>query len=217
MQGKPDQLAPALRALAVPIDSIRPHDRNPRHGDIGALSRSLERFGQTKPVIVQASTGRILGGNHTWRAAKALGWSEIAAHAMDVEDTEAEALMVADNRIGELGGYDDALLTDILTGLAAASALDGTGYTPEQVDVLLRGMPAPVDAHAEWTGMPEFDQPNQMPMKQIIVSFGSTAAVEAFARLLEQNITMTTKSVWYPAVGREDRKSTAYVSSAGDR
>jgi len=154
MRGKPDRIADALRSLAVPIDSVRPHERNPRHGDIGALTQSLERFGQTKPVIVQASTGRILGGNHTWRAAKALGWTEIAVHAMDVDAPTADAILIADNRIGDLGGYDDTLLAGILAGLADADALAGTGYDGSDVDALL----AKIASEALPTEFKEYDE-----------------------------------------------------------
>jgi len=163
MQGKLDRIADALRPLAVPIDSVRPHERNPRHGDIGALSQSLDRFGQTKPIIVQASTGRILGGNHTWKAAKALGWAEIAVHSMDVDDGAADAILIADNRIGDLGTYDDTLLAGILSGLADADALAGTGYDGDDVDALLATVAAQQPKLTEPDAVPD---PPAVPITQ---------------------------------------------------
>ena len=41
-----DQLTP----LAVPIDSLTPLPDNPRRGDVAAVAKSLERFGQRKPL-----------------------------------------------------------------------------------------------------------------------------------------------------------------------
>jgi len=51
-----------------------------------------------------------------------------------------------------------------------------------------------------------------MPVKQVIVSFASEFDVERFARLVEQNVTMTTKSIWYPAVKSDRSAGKAYVS-----
>ena len=52
----------------------------------------------------------------------------------------------------------------------------------------------------EWQGMPEFIQEDMEPVQQIIISFGSYDDVKDFAKLLDQNLTYKTKSVWFPAV-----------------
>jgi DNA modification methylase len=132
------RIAPALRALIVPIAGVQAHPRNPRVGDVEAVAASLDRFGQLKPVVAQASTGYIVAGNHVWRAAKALGWTEIAANFVELDDATAVAFMLADNRTADLGGYDDALLAAILAEQSAASNLHATGYDPADVAALLR-------------------------------------------------------------------------------
>jgi len=50
----------------------------------------------------------------------------------------------------------------------------------------------------EWHMMPEFLQQNTEPVQQIIVSFQSYDHVKQFGRLVDQNVTPNTKSVWYP-------------------
>ena len=56
------------------------------------------------------------------------------------------------------------------------------------------------DSHeTEWRGMPEFNQPDNLAYKQVIISFEDDAGIEAFAKLINQNITKKTKSVWFPA------------------
>jgi hypothetical protein len=62
----------------------------------------------------------------------------------------------------------------------------------------------------EWDGMPEYNQDNQMPFKQVIVSFNNEAALEDFAQLMGQNIVMTTRSVWYPAADKVKVSDQAY-------
>ncbi len=131
-------IAPQLLSLAVPIDSVELHPRNPRQGDVGAISESLKRFGQTKPIVVQHSTGFVVAGNHLLRAARALGWTKIAANGMDLNDDEAIAYLLADNRTSDLGSYDDDLLAAILAEVAAADNLAATGYDGDDVDALIR-------------------------------------------------------------------------------
>lgn len=134
------RIAPDLAALVVPLDSVTPHPRNARHGDVGAISQSLARFGQAKPIVVQASTRHILAGNHLWRAARALGWPDLAVSVVDVDDATALALMVADNRTQELGSYDQQALADLLSELAGSDNLDAIGYDGDDVDALLRDL-----------------------------------------------------------------------------
>jgi DNA modification methylase len=132
------RIAPQLRALAVPIDSVTLHPRNPRRGDVAAVRASLEKFGQRKPIVVQASTRLVVAGNHLLRAARDLDWKEIAANVQDMDDAEATAFMLADNRTADLGGYDDAILAEILAEQAGLGNLDSTGYDEDAVSALLR-------------------------------------------------------------------------------
>ena len=115
------------------------HPRNPRHGDVAAVRASLQRFGQRKPIVVQASTRHVVAGNHLVQAARALGWTEIAANVQDMDDAEATAFMLADNRTADLGGYDDALLAEILAEQGSLDNLWATGYDEDAVAALLRG------------------------------------------------------------------------------
>ena len=52
----------------------------------------------------------------------------------------------------------------------------------------------------EWKGMPEYIQENQEPMQQVYVSFATRKDVKEFARLMGQNITYKTRSIWFPKV-----------------
>jgi site-specific DNA-methyltransferase (adenine-specific) len=130
-------IAPQLQALVVPIDSVELHPRNPRLGDVAAVAASLARFRQVKPIVVQRSTRYVIAGNHVLRAALSLGWTEIAANVQDLDDADAMALMLADNRTADLGGYDDVLLAAILAEQQAEDNLAATGYDADAVAALL--------------------------------------------------------------------------------
>jgi ParB-like chromosome segregation protein Spo0J len=131
------RIAPALAALAVPLDALTPHPRNPRRGDVGAIAASLQQFGQVRPIVVQRATDRIIAGNHLYLAARALGWPEVAAVRVDLDDDAALAYLVADNRTQELGAYDDEALVDLLVDLRAQGLLAGTGYDADAIDALI--------------------------------------------------------------------------------
>jgi hypothetical protein len=124
-----------LKALQIPIESLRPYGRNPRQGDVGAIVQSLERHGQYRPIVVNARTQEVLAGNHTLRAAQELGWREIAATFVDVDEDQAARIVLVDNRSNDLASYDDVALSELLRDLPD---LEGTGYTPEDLDELLR-------------------------------------------------------------------------------
>lgn len=116
---------PTIADLAVPIDTLRPYARNPRNGDIDAIAASLQANGQYRPIVVRAGTGEILAGNHTYAAAMALGWTQIAATQIAVDDEQAARIVLADNRTSDLAVYDNGLLAELLDELGP---LDGTGY-----------------------------------------------------------------------------------------
>ena len=139
-----------LESLAVPVDSLTPLPGNPRQGNVEAVSRSLARFGQRKPIVVDAD-GTIVAGNHTYAAAVKLGWDTIAAVRVDDDDVTARAFALADNRTGDLGSYDNDLLLDMLYEVRDyADLLDAAGYTSEDIDALLPESPdfEPIDGEA---------------------------------------------------------------------
>lgn len=139
----------SLADLAVPIDELAQYHRNPRTGDLDSITESLSTNGQYRPIVVNRGThtGRtneILAGNHTFKAAKQLGWDTIAVTWLDVDDDAAAKIVIVDNRTSDLAGYDTVLLADILTELPD---LQGTGYDQEQLDQLLdeTALPAPIE------------------------------------------------------------------------
>lgn len=139
MSATPVRIPESLAPLAVPVDDLAPYFQNPRTGDVGAIAESLRINGQYKAIVVNRGThtGRpneILAGNHTWTAAKELGWEQIAATFVDVSDEDAARIVIVDNRTSDLAGYDSAMLASILADLPD---LGGTGYDQDALDELL--------------------------------------------------------------------------------
>lgn len=131
-------IVPQLAHLAVPIDSIEPHPDNPNRGDVEVIRALLRAHGQHTPVVVQASTRRIVAGHHTWMAAKAEGWTEVAASLVDYDDLEALEVLLGDNRPSRLGRTNDYLRAGLVVQAEQAGRLERTGYTRAAMADLLR-------------------------------------------------------------------------------
>lgn len=93
-----------LKGFTVDLSRLAPYARNPRRGDLAAIRESLERNGQHRPLVVNCRTMQVLAGNHTLRAAKQLGWHEIAVTFVDVDEEQAKRIALVDNRANDLAG-----------------------------------------------------------------------------------------------------------------
>lgn len=122
-----------MKAIKTEINSLLEFVGNPRKGNVKALVESLQTNGQYRPIIVQKSTRQILAGNHLWKAAKEIGWTEIDIIEVDVDDKQAKRIVATDNRLSDMGTYDEQALLDLLKDID----LHGTGYITQDIDDLL--------------------------------------------------------------------------------
>jgi len=140
----------------VDITTLSPHPDNARQGNTDLIAQSLEHNGQYRPLVVQTSTGHVLAGNHTLAAAHQLGWTQVAATFIDVDDTAAKKILLADNRTSDTATYDDQLLAELLASLN--DDLIGTGYDPGDLDALTDSFTPPdLDDLADKVGQPKHD------------------------------------------------------------
>lgn len=131
----------------VALDTLKPHPMNPRRGDVAEISKSIAHNGFYGALVVQKSTGHILAGNHRYLAAKEQGMASLPVIWVNVDEVEAQRILLADNRTSDLGGYDNEQLAALLDGLAQGDGLEGTGYKQSDLDALLAGL-TPPDADA---------------------------------------------------------------------
>ena len=140
----PANIHETLRRLVVPVSDLHHYGRNPRKGDVAAIAESLLVNGQYKPIVVRTGTMEVLAGTHTLKAARELGWDEIAATFVDVDDDAAARIVLVDNRTNDLAEYDEDALAIMLSSLPD---LVGTGFDQDAVDELVHGIEQePADA-----------------------------------------------------------------------
>ena len=139
----------------VEVDRIRPHPETPRHGNLGAIRESIRANGFYGTCLVQLSTGHILVGNHRYIAATQEGLTEVPVVWTDVDDATARRIMLADNRTTDLATYDDSVLVELLTAVARNDDLVGSGYTSEDIELLLGDRTVDIDFDALATEFPD--------------------------------------------------------------
>lgn len=135
----------AIDYQRVNVDDLYTFEKNPRRGNIAKIADSLRVRGQYRPIVVNRGThtGRdmeVLAGNHTLLAARSLGWSHIDCGIVDVDEQTARQIVLADNRLSDLGGYDDETLAELLDSL---DDFTGTGYSSDDLDALLAAQHQP--------------------------------------------------------------------------
>ena len=127
----------------VDIKKLVPDDANPRvHDDknLAAISASLEAHGQVEPLVVQASSMKVIGGNGRLSVMKKLGNTHVQVVLLDVSDEDARKLSISLNRSGELAGWDEQVLSSHIQALSAlGDEFDATslGFTGEELEGLL--------------------------------------------------------------------------------
>jgi ParB-like chromosome segregation protein Spo0J len=120
------------------VDQLEPHPDNPNRGDPDAVGESIESIGFFGVVLVQESTGRILAGEHRWRAAQAHGIPALPVIAVDCDDETARKILLADNHFARLAVWDEDALTALLATMAADDGgLAGSGFNGDDLAVLL--------------------------------------------------------------------------------
>ena len=148
----------------IPLAELREDPRNPKAHDAEAMTASLRRFSLIDPVVIDGRTGYLISGHGrkaalldlcqrgdptpdgiviapdgTWLVPAVTGWSSRT-------DAHARAALIALNRVGELGGWVDTALLDLLDELSAQDddpevGLAGVGFD----ETTLTGLRAKLD------------------------------------------------------------------------
>ena len=96
-----------------PTAKLVPYARNSRtHSDaqVAQIAASIAEFGFTNPILA-GSDGVIVAGHGRLAAAQKLGLAMVPVVVLDhLTPTQRRALVIADNRIAENAGWDEAML-----------------------------------------------------------------------------------------------------------
>jgi ParB-like chromosome segregation protein Spo0J len=133
-----ENIAESLLPLCVDIGSVKTDAKNNRQHperNLEALKKSLEAYGQRKPIVVNAKTKIIEAGNGLYLAAFKLGWSKIAAVMVEDDPNTAKGYAIMDNQSGALSEWDLPNLSSLLNELEVEKYnLELTGFTLDEIN-----------------------------------------------------------------------------------
>jgi hypothetical protein len=124
----------------VAVDALLAYAKNSRtHSadQVAAVARSIRAYGFTNPILIHGAT--IIAGHGRVMAAKQIGLATVPAIRLDhLTEAEARAYVIADNRLAELAGWDEAILAEELRSLQGEGFdLSLTGFEGKELDELL--------------------------------------------------------------------------------
>lgn len=204
-----------MKVVYKNIDDLIPYVNNTRtHSEhqVEQIASSIKEFGFTNPILVDEDGG-VIAGHGRIMAARKLHLGAIPTVQLEgLTPAQKKAYIIADNKIALNAGWDDRILKLEMKTLEELN-FDATltGFEQGEITNLFLDIEeGKTDPDEEWVGMPEFEQEDANSFRKIIVHFECESDAQEFARLLGQEITDKTKSIWHPKKERNDLKNTFY-------
>lgn len=134
------------KIIYTQLHQIVPNDKNPKEHDIEEIIRSFQRFGFTNPLIVDSNTNKLVAGHGRLQALIYLQnrqqqapdgirtdgngfWYVPTIERAFLNENEAMAYIIADNKLTEIGNWDNDKLSDMVNELLEndVNLTDGIG------------------------------------------------------------------------------------------
>lgn len=187
--------ADGLRIEYMDLDSLKAAKRNPKRHALRKLDESVGRFGYTEPILLNEKTGRMVAGHGRREALlKRREAGEAPPAGVRVEgdawlvpvvrgvsfksEREAEAYLLASNRLVELGLWDDEELAAVLKDV---DSFDGVGFDDDDYRRLLADLDP--DKGKGKTPTEYLEGFQNAEIKQIVLLFPSEEYDAVVARL----------------------------------
>ena len=122
-----------IEELIEDPENSRKHNRR----NLEAIKKSLEAFGQQKPIVID-SENKVIAGNGTLSAAREIGWKKIQTVTTSLKGLEQLAYAIADNRTADLASWDDDQLVMSLARIENDESIESaiTGFSLEEIEAL---------------------------------------------------------------------------------
>lgn len=135
-----------MQTIKMNISDLRHPEKNVRkhpQKQIKEMMRSVDKFGQYRPVVVDENNV-ILAGNGLVIAMREMGKTEIDVLKYDnLSENDKKKLMIADNQTASLGVDDYGAIEEIIRSLDGD--FDVPGYDEESINMLIEESTAVVE------------------------------------------------------------------------
>jgi len=194
----------------VKINKVKGNPSNPRiikNDKFKKLVKSIQEFPEMlklRPIVVDEDM-MVLGGNMRLKASKEAGLSEVWIDIAEGLTEEQKKEFIVKDNVG-FGEWDWAMLGNEWNTIKITEwGLDVWENQDDKNEL---------DAELEWSGMPEFNNKDLTPKRQLIISFRNEDDIKTFANLIKQNITDKTKSIWFPEAIQEKQFDKIYTDES---
>lgn len=161
-----------------PIERLIPYVRNARthlEDQVAQIAASIAEFGFVNPVLI-GTDDVIVAGHGRVLAAKRLGLAEVPVIVLDhLSEAQRRALIIADNRIAENAGWDEAMLRAELAALREEEFdLDVLGFSDADLRRILDSIDGAAlgGKDADETGTPPAGSSASEPSATLAERFG---------------------------------------------
>jgi len=156
-----------MKTVSVKLSDLSQDPANARKHDdrnIDSIIASLRRFGQQKPIVIDASNV-VRAGNGTLEAAKRLGWDLIECVRTSLKGSDAIAYAIADNRTAELAEWDSDILAAQLSGLLTddEALANAAGFSAEEIERMLEKLSEEPESSSEEIDPENFELEHKCP------------------------------------------------------
>lgn len=202
----------AARIEYMPLSKMKQWPGNPKEHDVEAIRASIRRFGFVTPLVLDEKSGRMVAGHGRLEALlleqkegagkvppkkiviKNKEWHVPVLRGLNFKtEAEAEAYLIASNRLPEIGGWvPDKDMREFMGKHAKSEAsLRSIGYLPEEYEAMKVELPDPPKTPVEFE--------TKQALRQIIITMAADKYEEAYTRLRrvaeKNNMTSNTEAV----------------------
>ena len=143
-----------MKVVQKKLSELRKMEKNIRRHSPKQISeyvRSVRMFGQIRPLVIDED-GVILAGNGLYDALVSMGEEKADCYVVsDLTETQKKKLMLADNRVYELGMTDTEVFDEIIRSLGGD--IDVPGWDADLLETLnasVREVNAMVDSYGSY-------------------------------------------------------------------
>ena len=116
-----------MKIIDRAIDELTDYERNAKihpKNQIALLATSLEEYGWTQPILIDGNDV-VVCGHGRLAAARKLGWTTVPTILLDnLTEQQIKAYRIADNKLAELGVWDEEMLAKELADLTDGFEFD---------------------------------------------------------------------------------------------
>jgi len=144
----------------LPLNDVEVASVNPKDHDIGEIYTSIKRWGFIEPIVRNEKTGKLVAGHGRLETLKMLEKEDITKPPKNIKldddgnwlipvvtgvsfesDADADAYLIASNRLVEKGGWKDDELLDLLESIATTTSdLSGVGFDLDDMQNIIDDM-----------------------------------------------------------------------------